>query len=260
LGTLRDDKREVGPWEEPQVLPTKRSEAERKTAAEPSTTAIRVQRLAVIVADDFTMPDELDLVDWRRRVGDLYRLPSHMEWRAARDVLFREHPQSPIPVSERASFSGLVWFPYDAAYRVDALWTAGDGSRMEIDTGGEDGVVLYRRAGVLRFSLGGAALQLTAFRQQGYGGGLFIPFADATSRHETYGAGRYLADTVKNTDGHCLVMTPGSDRVVLDLNFAYNPSCVYDERWACPLAPPENRLPVAIRAGEQVWKPHTPAS
>jgi uncharacterized protein len=210
--------------------------------------------------DDFTMPDELDLVDWRRRVGDLYRLPSYVEWRAARDVLFREHPQSPIPVSERAAFAGLLWFPYDAAHRVEAVWTAGDGSRLEIDTGGEDGVVVYRRAGVLRFSMGGVALQLTAFRQLGYGGGLFIPFADATSRHETYGAGRYLADTVKNTDRHCLVVTPGSDRVSLDFNFAYNPSCVYDARWACPLAPPENRLAVAIRAGEQVWKPHTPAA
>ena len=232
----------------------------RKTAAEPSTTATRVQRLAVIVADDFTMPDELDLVDWRRRVGDLYRLPSYVEWRAARDVLFREHPQSPIPGSERAAFSGLRWFPYDPGYRVHAVWTAGDGSRLEIDTGGEDGVVVYRRAGVLRFVLEGETLQLTAFRQLGYGGGLFIPFADATSRHESYGAGRYLVDTVKNTDGHCLIVTPGSDRVSLDFNFAYNPSCVYDARWACPLAPPENRLSVAIRAGEMVWNSHAPES
>jgi len=208
----------------------------------------------LMVGDDFTMPDELDLVDWRRRVGDLYRLPGWAEWRAARDVLFREHPQSPIPISERKSFTGLRWFPYDAAYRVDAVWVPGDGSRLEIDTGGEDGVVVYRRAGVLRFAFGAEALQLTVFRQLGYGGGLFVPFADLTSRHGTYGAGRYLVDTVKNTDGHSLVVAAGSDRVVLDFNFAYNPSCVYDERWACPLAPPENRLPVAVQAGELVWE------
>ena len=206
-----------------------------------------------MVVDDFTVPDELDLVDWRRRVGDLYRLPGYEEWRAARDLLFREHPQSPIPVDERASFTGLRWFPYNAAYRVDAAWSEGDGSRLEIDTGGEDGVVVYRRAGVLSFALAGVdGLRLTVFRQLGYGGGLFVPFADLTSRHETYGAGRYLVDTVKNTDGHSLVFAVGSDRVVLDFNFAYNPSCVYDVRWACPLAPPENRLPVAVLAGEMV--------
>jgi uncharacterized protein (DUF1684 family) len=213
--------------------------------------------LAATVGDDSGVPADLDLVDWRRRVGDIYRLPSPAAWRAARDQLFREHPQSPIPVAARASFSGLRWFPYDAAFRVEGVWEPGDGSRLEIDTGGEDGVVVYRRSGRIRFRLAGADLVLTAFRQVGYGGGLFVPFRDATAGRETYGAGRYLVDTVKNTDGHCLVFAVGSEAVTLDFNFAYNPSCVYDARWACPLAPPENRLPVAVPAGEMVWK-HEP--
>jgi len=88
-----------------------------------------------------------------------------------------------------------------------------------------------------------------------YGGGLFLPFKDATSGHETYGGGRYLFDTVKNTDGLVLEITSGSAEVVIDFNFAYNPSCAYSPRWACPLAPPENALPLAVRAGEKVFLP-----
>jgi uncharacterized protein (DUF1684 family) len=80
----------------------------------------------------------------------------------------------------------------------------------------------------------------------GYAGGLFLSFRDATSGKETYGAGRYLFDTAKGAD-----LGGEGGRLVLDFNFAYNPSCSYDPRWACPLAPPENRLPVAVRAGER---------
>ena len=60
------------------------------------------------------------------------------------------------------------------------------------------------------------------------------------------GPGRYVLDSVKGAD---LGMQDG--RLVLDFNFAYNPSCSYDLRWACPLSPPPNRLPVPIRAGER---------
>ncbi len=82
---------------------------------------------------------------------------------------------------------------------------------------------------------------------EGYAGGLFVPFADATSGATTYGAGRYLLDTVKGAD-----LGTRDGRLVLDFNFAYNPSCSYDPRWSCPLAPPGNRLTVAITAGERV--------
>jgi len=84
----------------------------------------------------------------------------------------------------------------------------------------------------------------------GYGSGLFVPFRDATSGADTYGGGRYLADTAKGTDAGCLEVTTGSLDVVVDFNYAYHPSCVYSPAWACPLAPPENRLRIAVRAGE----------
>ena len=128
-----------------------------------------------------------------------------------------------------------------------------DDEPIEIDTGGEDGVITYRRAGRVRFSIGRTACQLMVFSLVGYGGGLFLPFRDATSGRETYGGGRYLFDTVKNTDGLALEVRAGSPEVVIDFNYAYNPSCAYDVRWACPLAPRENWLMVPIRAGEKVF-------
>ena len=83
----------------------------------------------------------------------------------------------------------------------------------------------------------------------GYAGGLFIPFRDATNGHETYGAGRYLIDSAKSAD---LGGDPAAGLLTIDFNFAFQPSCAFDPRWACPLAPPENRLDRPIRAGERI--------
>jgi uncharacterized protein len=195
------------------------------------------------------MQAHIDLVDWRRRVGDAYRLGSLAAWRDARGRLFREHPQSPVPPGERAAF-GLRWFPPDPDFRVPARIEPADGAALEIDTGGEDGVIRYRRVGTLRFRLGGRDCALTVLALVGYGSGLFVPFRDATSGSATYGGGRYLVDTAKGTDGGCLEVETGSRDVTLDFNYAYHPSCVYSPAWACPLAPPENRMPVAVTAGE----------
>jgi uncharacterized protein len=199
----------------------------------------------------------LDLVDWRRRVGDLYRIsgPDALtRFRQGRDGLFRTHPQSPIEEDERASFKGLRYFEPDPACRVGARFEPGDGSELVIDTGGEDGAVRYRRVGRLAFTLTGVECELTVLSLVQYAGGLFVPFRDLTSGHETYGGGRYLFDTAKDTDGLVLGITPGSPDVVIDFNFAYNASCAYSPRWACPLAPPENHLHVAVRAGELIYK------
>ena len=198
----------------------------------------------------------LDLVDWRRRVGDLYRMSgevAHEKFRRGRDELFKTHPQSPIEADERASFDGLRYFPHDDAYRVHAKLEAGDGAEVVIDTGGEDGAVRYRRAGQLVFEVGGERCRLTVLSLVQYAGGLFVPFRDATSGRETYGGGRYLFDTAKDTDGLVLEVTPGSPEVVIDFNYAYNASCAYSPRWACPLAPQENFLKVSVRAGELVY-------
>jgi len=199
----------------------------------------------------------LDLVDWRRSVGDLYRLggPDALQrFRQGRDALFKTHPQSPIEVDERSAFTGLHYFPVDPAFRVTARMQPADGSELVIDTGGEDGAVRYSRAGKLVFRLSGEPCQLTVLSLVQYAGGLFVPFKDTTAGHQTYGAGRYLFDTAKNTDGLVLETTVGSSDVVIDFNYAYNASCAYSPRWACPLAPRENFLPVPVTAGELSYK------
>lgn len=205
----------------------------------------------------------LDLVDWRRRVGDLYRLHGHAPapeartlelFRRGRDDLFKTHPQSPIEPEERGAFESLSYFAPDASYRVQADVEDGDGTELLIDTGGDDGAVKYRRAATLVFELGGEACRLTVLSLVQYAGGLFVPFRDLTSGRETYGGGRYLFDTAKDTDGLVLEIAPGSPEVVIDFNYAYNASCAYNPRWACPLAPPENFLRVPVRAGELMYK------
>jgi len=204
-----------------------------------------------------TVQEAIDLADWRRRVGDLYRLnvgDGIAAFRRKRDDLFKTHAQSPIEADERSHFTGLEYFVPDLAFRIKARIEPGDGEELVIETGGEDGAIKYRRVGKLVFQLAGEQCSLTVLSVVQYAGGLFVPFKDATSGHETYGGGRYLFDTAKDTDGLVVELTPGSTEVTIDFNFAYNPSCVYSARWACPLAPPENTLKVAVRAGERMYE------
>src|SRR5207253_3516715 len=100
----------------------------------------------------------------------------------------------------------------------------------------------------------GQSCALTVLSLVQYAGGLFVPFRDLTSGHETYGGGRYLFDTAKDTDGLVLDLEPRSPDVFIDFNYAYNASCAYSPRWACPLAPPENHLQVAVRAEDLAYK------
>ena len=197
--------------------------------------------------------DELDLLDYKRQVLALYaRIRAQddpragwEDWVATRDRLFAGHPQSAIPQAERAAFAGLPYYGHDPAGRVLAELTPSDGRRFEIPTSGEEAMAFTRFA-TARFTLHGEEHELEAYWLATYGGGVFLPFADATSGDETYGAGRYLLDTVKGAD-----LGERDGRLVLDFNLAYNPSCAYDPRWTCPLAPPANRLKVAVRAGEK---------
>jgi uncharacterized protein (DUF1684 family) len=192
--------------------------------------------------------DVLELADYREAVAQLYLSPVGLaEFRAARDRLFARHPQSPIPLAERARFDGLRYFPpaEDAVVEVSLREQPG---RLDIDTGGPDGVVRYERVGVLETPFGPLSLWWIA----AYGGGLFLPVRDGTCGHETYGGGRYLTDTVKGTHGRGLKVL-AADRVRLDFNYLYNPSCAYDSRWACPLAPPDNRVDARLAAGELTY-------
>jgi uncharacterized protein len=202
------------------------------------------------------MDPALELADYRRRTVLLYLAEPRTgrggveEFRRRRDALFREHPQSALTGAQRKPFAGLHYFDHDpeAIFRT-RLEPPRTDDLLGIDTGGEDGVIELRRAGVLPVN----NEELTLFWLEGYGGGLFLPFRDSSAGNETYGAGRYLADTAKGTLGRGLDFDARSGEAVLDFNYAYNPSCAYNSRWACPLAPPENWLEQPIRAGERTY-------
>jgi len=196
---------------------------------------------------------ELELLDYKRRVHALYARvredpdPAHAfaVWVAERDDLFARHPQSALPLERRQGFGGLSYFPHDPRGRVLADVAATERRRYEVPSSAGE-AMSFERVGVARFVLGGEPCELELYWLVGYGGGLFVPFADATAGTETYGAGRYLLDTVKGAD-----LGTRDGRLVLDFNLAYNPSCSYDARWACPLAPPPNRLAIPVRMGER---------
>ena len=170
------------------------------------------------------------------------------QYRADKDAYFRTGEASPVPSAERASFAGIPYFPLDESFIAEGLalepYAGDEPVRFEIPT--TDGRLRpAERAGVFRFELAGRPQRLTAYRLAGSrgeaGGSLFVPFLDATSGTETYGAGRYL-DLEPDEDGSW----------TLDFNLAYQPSCVYDPRFSCPLTPAENRLSVRVEAGERL--------
>ena len=203
----------------------------------------------------------LALSDWRRRVADLYAAvralatsdpaAAHARWTAERERLFREHPESPVPAGSRATFRLATW-PYDPALRFEVVPEAAPdvvaASPLALPNSGSD-LLTFHRIGRVALPLPDGPGTLGLYWMAGYAGGLFLPFRDATSGHETYGAGRYLLDTAKGAD-----LGPGTaaGTLVVDLNFAYHPSCAFDPRWACPLAGPDDRLGTPVRAGERL--------
>jgi len=192
----------------------------------------------------------LSLVGWRRSVQAIYAEvracadpgEGHRVWRERRDGLFATHPDSPLPADRRSAFTGLSYADYDPALRWTLELLPAEAADLDVPTG-TDGVVRFRRTGRVELPDGRGSLDVWWLQQ--YAGGLFVPLRDATTGHTTYGGGRYLLDTAKGAD------LGGDDtRLVIDLNFAYQPSCAYDPAWACPLAPPGNILTDAVDAGE----------
>ncbi|GAB2595024.1 DUF1684 domain-containing protein [Microlunatus antarcticus] len=202
---------------------------------------------------------ELELADWRRRVAQLYAAVraeaepavGHALWRAGRDALFREHPQSALRADDPLRETGLPFWPYDPDLRFELpLGPVPEGTRTLELPSGETGSTLLRAVGVLELPdpVGGS---LTVWWLEQYAGGLFLPMRDGTAGGDpatsSYGGGRYLLDTAKGAD-----LGAVGDRMVIDLNFLYHPSCRYDDAWLCPLAPPENSVTARVEAGERM--------
>jgi uncharacterized protein (DUF1684 family) len=167
------------------------------------------------------------------------------QFRADKDEYFRTAHDSPIPAAERPSFGGLPYFAIDESLRFDGPtlepYAGSEPANFQIPT--SDGKLRdAERAGTFTFEIAGTSHRLTGYRfAHGDAESVFVPFLDATSGTETYGAGRYL-DLYPDEDG----------TYALDFNLAYHPSCVYDARFSCPLTPAENRLPTRIEAGERL--------
>jgi hypothetical protein len=230
-----------------------------------------------------TTGSELDLADWRRSVARLYAdvrflyrddpVAAWQLWRAEREALYRDHVQSPVLPSARAGFRGRYWgydprFAFELEVRPEPVdegapaTTAPEvgapptgplddeplGRALALPTSG-GGSMAFRRIGRLDIPFPDGERRLAVYWMEGYAGGLFLPFRDATNGAETYGAGRYAIDAAKSAD---LGGDAARRTLVVDFNFSYQPSCAFDPTWACPLAPPENRLDVPVPAGERI--------
>jgi uncharacterized protein (DUF1684 family) len=197
-----------------------------------------------------------EVADWRRRTFALYEAvrhtpdaaEAHALWRAERDWMFAQHPSTPVLDADRADFAGLPVEPYDPAWRFEVELTEAEPAHFDFETG-TDGIVPFDRLGIAEIPGVGS---LDVWRLTTYGGGIFLPVRDALAgKHGgTYGGGRYLVDSIKGAN---LNTDAAPDTLVLDFNFAYNPSCAYDPAWACPLAQPGNRVTVEIPVGERYF-------
>src|SRR2546430_14510584 len=194
----------------------------------------------------------LTLLDWRRRVADMYsavrgKLPTdaagaHALWRSTRDALFRSHPQSPLLESDRPTFSGLPYYDYDPRFAKRGKVRPLPEERYDVGTS-TGGVIPFVRFGAVDLDVG----SLEVFWLEAYSGGVFLPFRDATAGKTTYGGGRYLLDTAQSAGPGAGGAEPG-----LDFNFAYHPTSPHDAKRGCSLAPLGNRVQVAIEAGERM--------
>ena len=160
------------------------------------------------------------------------------EFRKMKDMFLKTDPHSPLSLEQKASFEGLDYYPENATLRFKAEVETFEGHQhvqMQTSTGDiED----YLKYGKFQFEVDGAPAELTVYQSED--GGAFVPFVDATSGKETYGAGRYLE-----------IEPFGDNKFQVDFNLAYNPWCAYSLDYSCPLPPQENRLSVPIRAGEK---------
>ncbi len=208
------------------------------------------------------MSEYLDLYDYRCRVASLYCTRNEatvagedpsvilQRFREERDQLFAHHPQSALDEEQRRTFNGLHYFPYHPALRFEVtIDTNVPPKKLEVTMNASETMTMTT-VGYVHFIVESEPVTLSIYWLDIYGGGLFLPFRDTSSPQESYGGGRYLFDTIKGSDFQSVINVAGLTQIVLDFNYAYNPSCAYNYRWVCPLAPAENRLSLAMRAGE----------
>ncbi len=167
------------------------------------------------------------------------------KFRKEKDSFFKSDNESPIPEEERLSFGGLKYFQPSSEFRVKAKLTSFEKPEVITMVTSKGTVRSYLKYGTFDFELQGRKMRLFAYQaaDNPHEHSLFVPFTDETSARESYGAGRYLD-----------LEEARRNEYVLDFNLAYNPYCAYSENYVCPFPPSENKLPVAVRAGEKNYK------
>lgn len=197
----------------------------------------------------------LSLIDWRFEMAALYQRVSSSDslydiWPSfisERKRLYKTHKQSPLQEG-----NSIAFFDYDPAFSFEVpLRPLSDIKSQRVD-GGKDGLIHLNSVAITSGLSPYLGVELTIYQLAHYGGGLFLPFCDGTNGALSYGGGRYLIDTSKSA-----WLGFKSERLRLDFNFSYFPSCAHNDRYVCPLSPPENTAPIAIKAGEK-WEPRDP--
>lgn len=212
------------------------------------------------------MQSYFDLYDYRSRVAAFYNQRNRSllanedaqsvltHFRQQRDTLFATHAQSALDEEQKRVFEGLHYFPFNPDMRFTVtVDTDVEPHKQEVVMNATESMSMTT-VGRVQFTVAQQTVTLSLYWLDIYGGGLFLPFRDTTCPRESYGGGRYLFDTIKGSDFLTITNTHEQTRIVLDFNYAYNPSCAYNDAWTCPLAPVENRLHVAIPAGEKKYK------
>ena len=154
---------------------------------------------------------------------------------------FKDASVSPLKKRDLKNFRGLDFFTYDSTYLVTAKLTKTPKEKPFMMLTTTDMVVEYIKYGTVSFELLDNQYSLDIYKNledPNERDNLFLPFLDDTNGNESYGGGRYI-----NLD------IPQVDNLIIDFNSAFNPYCVYDEKYSCPIVPRENYLPLEIKAG-----------
>ncbi|MGC6537078.1 MAG: DUF1684 domain-containing protein [Candidatus Puniceispirillaceae bacterium] len=200
---------------------------------------------------DDSIAQLLSLADWRQKMASLYQRIIQCDdlaaiwpdYVATRQELYRTHPQSPMVGGDKEP----QFFPYNQAMALSAkLLPLRKPISWQAD-GGKDGLIDFTSIAQTDGLSDVLGQELTLYQFNHYGGGLFLPFGDRTNGTSSYGGGRYLIDNVKSA---YLGMT-SQQHIRLDFNFAYFPSCAHNHDYLCPLSPSQNKLAIAIEAGER---------
>lgn len=161
------------------------------------------------------------------------------DFRKEKDELFGTTQDSPLTNEQKRDFKGLKYFSEDPKFHVSAILETEDGGLIDIKTSAGD-TEAYKKYGKIKFEIDGKEQSLNVYKSTD-SNHLFLPFRDATNKSDTYHDGRYVE--AEEEDG----------KIDLDLNYAYNPYCAYNDNFRCPITPEENTLTIEIKAGEKKY-------